>query len=65
MLELVVFAGVIVAEAALEDAAPVVPDAALALDALGIATGAGAGMALQALPTVAHPGLTTNTRFTW
>ena len=58
MLELIVLAGVIIAEAAGEDAAAVLPHPALALDAFRVAAGAGARVALQALPPVTHPRLT-------
>jgi hypothetical protein len=58
MFELIVLTGEVVAEAALEDSAPVIPHAALALYALRVTTGACASMALQAFPPVAHPGLT-------
>ena len=59
VLELIVLACVIVAEAALEDAATMLPHASLALYALGVAACTGAGVALQALPPVAHPCLAT------
>ena len=55
MLELVVLTGVVVAKAALKNAAAVLPNAAIALDALGVSAGAGARVALQALPSVANP----------
>jgi hypothetical protein len=61
MLELIVLAGVIIAEAAGEDAAAVLPHPALTLDAFRVAAGAGARVALQALPPVTHPRLTAST----
>jgi hypothetical protein len=62
MLELIVLAGVIIAEAAGEDAAAVFPHPALTLDAFRVAAGAGAGVALQALPPVTHPRLTATSK---
>ena len=38
--------------------ATVVPDASLTLNADGVAADAGASVRLEALPAVAHPGLT-------
>ena len=61
MLKLVIFARVVVAKAALEDAPAVLPNTALALDAFCVTAGTRAGMTLQALPAVAHPRLAKST----
>jgi len=58
MLELVVLAQNVETETASEDPATVVPHRAFAFDALRLAAGAVAGVGLQTLPSVAHPGLT-------
>lgn len=58
VLKLVVFTQVVVAEGALEDAATVFPDVALALNARRILQGARASVRRQALSSMAHPGLT-------
>ena len=50
MLELIVLTDRLKAEAADEEPAALVPDAALALHALGLAQHAGAGVLPQALP---------------
>lgn len=57
MLELVVLAQEVVAEAALKHPPTVVPHAPLALDAHRVHQRAGAGVRLQTLPTVADPRL--------
>lgn len=57
VLKLVVLAQEIVAEGALEDAATVFPDVALALDARGVLQWTRASVGRQALPSMAHPGL--------
>ena len=57
MLELVVLAEELEAEAADEDPAPVVPHSPLTLDTLGVPEDAAAGVALQTLLAVADPGL--------
>lgn len=57
VLKLIVLAQEVVAEGALEDAATVFPDVALALDARGVLQWTRAGVGRQALPSVAHPGL--------
>ena len=57
VLELVVLAEELEAEAAGEDPAAVIPDAALTLDALGVPEDTVAGVVLQTLLAVADPGL--------
>jgi len=57
VLELVILTQNLEAEAAVEAPAPVFPDTPLTLDTLGILESAGTGVALEALPAVAHPGL--------
>lgn len=57
MLHLVVFADVVLAEAADEDAAPVVPHAPLTLATYTVQTRARAPVRLQTLLAVADPGL--------
>jgi len=57
VLELVVLAEELEAEAAGEAAAAVVPDSPLALDTLGVPEDAAAGVAVQALLAVTNPGL--------
>ena len=57
VLELVILTQELKAEAAGKAPAPVFPDTPLTLDTLGILESAGTGVALEALPAVAHPGL--------
>ena len=57
MLELVVLAEELEAEAAGEAAATVFPDSPLALDTLGVPEDTAAGVAVEALLAVTNPGL--------
>ena len=57
VLELVVLAEELEAEAAGEDTTAVFPDSSLTLDTLGVPEGTVAGVVLQALLAVANPGL--------
>ena len=57
MLELIVFAEEVFAEAALEDAAAKIPDSALAFGADHVHQRTRASVSLQTLPTVADEGL--------
>jgi len=58
VLKLVILTQEVETEAAQEYSATVVPDASLTLNADGVAADAGASVRLEALPAVAHPGLT-------
>ena len=57
VLELVVLAEELEAEAAGEDTTAVFPDSPLTLDTLGVPEGTVAGVVLQALLAMANPGL--------
>ena len=57
VLELVVLAEELEAEAAGEDATSVFPDSTLTLDTLGVTEDTAAGVALETLLTVTDPGL--------
>lgn len=58
MFKLVILTKEVVAERAAENASSMLPDAAIAFNAVCISEGTGAGVGTETLPPMAHPGFT-------